>query len=34
MRWQGQLEPVTAAHRKIGLFDRAQVEALAAMREA
>ena len=24
MRWQGQLEPVTTPHRKIGLFDRAQ----------
>jgi hypothetical protein len=30
MRWQGQLEPVTTPHRKIGVFDRAQVEALAA----
>jgi hypothetical protein len=34
MRWSGQLEPVTTPHRKIGLFDRAQVEALAAAREA
>jgi hypothetical protein len=34
MRWQGQLEPVTTPHRKIGVFDRAQVEALAAVREA
>jgi hypothetical protein len=34
MRWQGQLEPVTAPHREIGLFDRAQVEAVAAQREA
>jgi predicted site-specific integrase-resolvase len=33
MRWQGQLEPVTTPHRKIGLFDRAQVEALAAVRK-
>jgi hypothetical protein len=29
MRWSGQLEPVNTPHRKIGLFDRAQVEALA-----
>jgi hypothetical protein len=34
MRWSGQLEPVTTPDRKIGLFDRAQVEALAAAREA
>lgn len=34
MRWQGQLEPVTAPHREIGLFDRAQVEAVAAQRES
>jgi hypothetical protein len=34
MRWQGQLKPVTTPHRKIGLLDRAQVEALAAVREA
>jgi hypothetical protein len=27
MRWQGQLEPVTTPHRKIGVFDRAQVES-------
>jgi hypothetical protein len=32
MRWQGKLEPVTTPHRSIGVFDRAQVEALAAVR--
>jgi hypothetical protein len=34
MRWAGQLKPVATPNRKIGGFDRAQVEALAAAREA
>ena len=33
MRWQGQFQPVTTPRRKIGMFDRGQVEALAAVRE-
>jgi hypothetical protein len=34
MRSAGQLAPVTTPHRRIGVFDRRQVEALAGEREA
>jgi hypothetical protein len=34
MRWQGKLKPVSTPHRKIGVFDRAEVDAMAAVREA
>jgi hypothetical protein len=34
LRWQGSLEPVSTPHRKIGVLDRAEVQALAAVPEA